>query len=444
MVGQFEDKFIKRSNESSALFHHFPGAIYEFRDRVWRIKEMHGNVPSHINLGSDAFKQLLNSLERKGIHVKNYSGLRTGISEVYPMTWYCDNRSCHRFVSGHPGDRMCTRCNTGQMRQVPLVVICDNCGNMDQITTRVCRQRHDKNNLRLVMYEREKVGTWRIICNQCLQESAQKHGFHIDNPSSFKEYEEEFRVSSDLDPSSTCRQCNAAITRNDRLGKRIVPAGANVVAPAFLTTFDKDMKTVMSSAKRRASDVMSIDEDTKVVFERIQKVFGIKEIYLADIVALNCTYGYRIGKHQNDLPFQDGTIFLKSDPCEAVVFQFDESRILPANRHAILHAISHALLQVAGYITGLGNEVYREHVDLDTCTVMVFTTEAGGCDLLVQEPAKLTDWLKRSRSVVHECKNQCEEGCPWCLHLRTWQCGNLNHNLDRRGLSAIWDRKVGL
>lgn len=294
------------------------------------------------------------------------------------------------------------------------------------------------------MYERERVGTWRIICQQCLEESAQRHGFQLNNPGSFRDYESEFHVNSDLDPYSACRQCNAAISRQNRLGKRVVPAGANVVAPAFMTTFDKDIPNIMNSAKRRASQVMSVDEDTKIAFERIQDVFAIKEIYLADIIALNCTYGYRVGRHPNDLPFQDGTIFLKSDPCEAIVFQFDEKRIPEINRQNILHAIAHSFLQVAGYITGLGNEVYREYIHAPTCTVMIFTTEAGGCALLVQEPAKLTDWLKRSRAVVHECKNQCGEGCPWCLHLRTWQCGDLNRNLDRVGLSAIWDKKVGL
>ena len=444
MVGTFEDKFIKRSNESSALFHYFPGAIYEFRDRVWRVKEMHGNIPGHIHLGSDAFRELLKQLEEKGIRVQNYSGLRTGISEVYPMTWYCDNRSCNRFVTGHPKDRICTRCKKGQMHQIPLVVICDNCGNMDQLNARTCNQHHDKSSLRLARYEMEKVGTWRIICNECLEQSAQRHGFQIDDPASFRIYEDEFRVSSDLDPGSVCRQCNAARSTKDTKGKRVVPAGANVVAPAFMTTFDKDMENIMSSAKTRASQVMSYDDDMKIGFERIQNVFGIKEIYLADTIALNCTYGYRIGRYSNDIPFQDGTIFLKSDPCEAVVIQFDDKKIPEINRENILHAISHALLQVAGYITGLGNEVYREFYHAPTCTVMIFTTEAGGCQLLVQEPAKLTDWLKRSRAVVHECKNQCEQGCPWCLHLRTWQCSNLNRNLDRIGLSAMWDKKVGL
>lgn len=444
MVGPFEDKFIKRSNETSALFHHFPGAIYEFRDRVWRVKEMHGNIPGHIHLGSDAFRELLKKLESKGIRVQNYSGLRTGTSEVYPMTWYCDNSSCNRFVSGHPKDRICTRCKKGQMHQIPLVVICDNCGNMDQLNARGCMTHHDRNSLRLVMYEREKVGTWRIICNECLEESARRHGFQINNPSTFKIHEDEFRISSDLDPGSACRQCSAAISKKDRPGKRVVPSGANVVAPAFMTTFDKDMNNIMSSAKMQASQVMSYDEDTRVAFERIQNVFGIKEIYLADIIALNCTYGYRIGRYIRDIAFPDGTIFLKSDPCEAVVIQFDDKKIPDINRENILHAAAHALLQVAGYITGLGNEVYREYYHAQTGTVMIFTTEAGGCELLVQEPAKLTDWLKRSRAVVHECKNQCDEGCPWCLHLRTWQCGDLNRNLDRTKLSAMWDKKVGL
>jgi hypothetical protein len=292
------------------------------------------------------------------------------------------------------------------------------------------------------MYDRNNLGSWRIVCQNCLDTVLRREGLHPDHPEAFKRFEDEFKVWSDLEIGAKCPVCDAPQSVNPQNpGKRIVPASANIVAPAFMTTFDQDIPTIKQRALTTASKEFSISQDWVSVLDRIKRVFAIEEAYLANIVALNCTYGYRVGHGANTKPFGGGGVYLRSDQCEAILFQFDSKRFSAESKEQVLHSAAHALLQVVGYVTGLGNEAYREFVDAETCTVMIFTTEAGGCTLLIQEPAKLVTWLKRARSIVHNCKNQCLNGCPWCLHIKTWQCSGLNRNLNRVGLANLWSSR---
>src|SRR2546428_13784227 len=92
-------KFVKRSSESAALFHHFPGAIYEFRDRIWRVKQIQGNTPVEIYT-SDAFQKPLTELKQQGVTAQNCTTLQQGTSEVFPQTWFCANNQCNRLSLG--------------------------------------------------------------------------------------------------------------------------------------------------------------------------------------------------------------------------------------------------------------------------------------------------------------------------------------------------------
>lgn len=433
-------RFIKKSSETASLFHYFPGAIYEFRDRIWRVKQMQGNVPMTV-WSSDAFRRLTDALQQQNIQVQTCTTPKQGTAEVFPMSWYCSNPSCNKFISGELKGRECPSCKS-EMRQLPIVVICNKCGYIDAIKVSPCKRCRTTDSLRLVMYDRNNLGSWRIVCKTCLEKVIKREGLRADRPDSFKKFEQDFKVWSDLEIGAACPICDASSSANSGIpGKSIVPAGSNVVSPAFMTTFDQDVPTIKKRAVSTASKEFSINQDLQSVFERIRRVFAIEDVYLANILALNCTYGYRVGRCSTIKAFSGGGVYLRADQCGAVLFQFDPERFPIDTREKVLHAAAHALLQVVGYVTGLGNEAYREFVDVSTCTVMIFSSEAGGCDLLVQEPAKLVTWLKRARSIAHNCKNQCTSGCPWCLHVRTWQCSGLNRNLDRIGLTKLWNSR---
>jgi hypothetical protein len=437
MSSQLAQRFIKRSSETAALFHHFPGAIYEFRDRIWRVKQLQGNVPRNVFM-SDAFRRLLDTLQSQNIQVQTCTTPKQGMAEIFPMSWYCANPSCNKFITGELNARECPSCG-GEMRQLPIMVICDSCGHIDAIRVQPCKRCHSTSSLRLVMYDRNNLGSWRIVCQHCLNNILRREGISPNRPQSFKRFEKEFSVWSDLEPGASCPNCRAKqSTDPQNPGKRIVPASSNIIVPAFTTTFDQDIPTIKSHAITTAEREFSIDENWQALFDRIKRVFAIEEIYLANIVALNCTYGYRVGHCPNIKSFSGGSVYLQSDQCGAVLFQFDANRLPVDTRNSVLHAAAHALLQVVGYITGLGNSAYREYIDSENCAIMIFSPEAGGCDLLVQEPAKMVTWLRRTRSVVHNCKNQCTGGCPWCLHIKTWQCPDLNRNLNRVELANLW------
>jgi hypothetical protein len=328
------------------------------------------------------------------------------------------------------------------MRQVPLVVVCDNCGYVDGIRQAKCDRCNSGSNLRLVMYERENIGSWRVVCQTCMDRVLKKERIPADRPHLLQKYSDEFRVWSDLEPGTKCPRCGAAhSTDGNQRGKNLVPAGANVISPQFTTKFDQDMAEMRSRAVTTASKEMGVSEDKKAIFERIQRVFGIKEIYFTEIMALSCTYGYRVGKYSKTLPFQGNNIYVKADDAEALVFEFDPNRISRAAAKETLHSAAHAFVQVAGYVTGLGNEAYHEHYDAESNTAMIFTTEAGGCRVLLSEVPKLLELLKKARAIVHNCKNQCGQGCPWCIQIRPFQCSSLNRGLDRTALASMWKER---
>jgi hypothetical protein len=174
------------------------------------------------------------------------------------------------------------------------------------------------------------------------------------------------------------------------------------------------------------------------VADRITRVFGILDIYLTEIVAMTSTCGYRVGNCAEEFPFPGGAIYLRADTVTAALFVIDESRLPSQGKHETLHAAAHALLQTAGYVSGLGREAYREFVDDEHNAIMIFSVEGGGCDILIREPAKLITWLRRARAIVHGCKNQCQLGCNWCLFVSNWQCPEFNRQMNRNQLAQLW------
>ncbi len=437
---QLLSKFEKRSSESAALFHHFPGAIYEFRDRIWRVTQLQGSTPVEI-YSSDAFQKLLVALKQQGISIQSCTTPQQGASQVFPQTWFCSNPGCNRLVLGDLRGRDCTKCKS-EMRQLPIVVICDRCGHLDTLTSAPCRRCRSAANLRLLMYERHNIGSWKVACQTCLEAVLRRERLLSDRPSTFRRFQDEFGVWSDLEPGAKCRICDAGqSTGLDNPGKRVAPAGSNVVTPAFTTTFDQDIDAMTKTSKTCASNEMSVSEEWQTLLKQIRKTFAIKEVYLTDIMALSCTYGFRVGRYPKILPFPGNSVYLRAEHANALLLTFDHARIAQDLTGQVLHSAAHALVQVAGYVSGLGNEVYREYVDEQNHAVLIFTTEAGGCDLFLGEKEKLVELLRRARTVVNECKNQCKEGCPWCLHIRTHQCSRLNRELNRSALASLWSER---
>jgi len=431
--------FIKRSSEWGALFHYFPQAVYEFRDHIWRVRELQGDVPRNL-FNSDAFQRLQDELSRLNVNFRSISSPKRGSSEIFPMSWVCS--SCGLFKDGELRDRNCPVCG-GEMRQFPFVVLCDSCGYLNRVTTSRCPRCNDTSMLGIVWYDRSNLLNIHMICKRCQDEVLRRAGINCDRRcmqcsirnKPCQRYHKEFSVFSELEITANCPRCG------NRPGKRIVPATiSTLVSPKFINTFDQDIPTIIDNAITSARREMEAypDADLSYVFDRIHRVFGIEDIYLAEIVALTCTYGYQVGRCERTFNFPGGTVYVKAENVTAAVFKFDPEMLPIENRHAVLHAAAHAFIQTAGYITGLGNAAYREYVDDENNVVMIFSIESGGCDVLIREPYKLINWLRRARGIVRGCKNQCSTGCPWCLHIRNWQCMEFNKNLDRRGLNQMW------
>lgn len=337
------------------------------------------------------------------------------------------------------------------MRQFPFLVICDNCGYLGEVRENNC-PRCGSTNRGMVWYKRGDLTTIHMVCKDCQREVLRKAGIQCPSISDIKgsgswaecmtctlrpkpceRHRKSIEIFSDVEYwKGECPECSET--------KRVTPAAAaGVVSPAFLHTFDKDIQSIIDGALDNAAEVF---QRRGVPFSPIATRAHVKNVYLTEIMTILCTYGNRVGNSPDIFSFADGTVYLQSDKVTAAIFEFDPIGLPKEDeqRYAILHAAGHAFLQTAGYVTGLGN-VYRAHVDENTNTVMVFSTEAGGCDVLIREPVKLFDWLKRARAIVYGCKNNCKEGCGWCLYIPNWQCPEFNTKLDRRGLEKFWERR---
>lgn len=410
---------------------------------------MSGNIPADLYM-TNAFNNLKAELKKRGVTPASVSGMNQGSSEIFPASWVCSR--CGYYLTGSLRSKDCPLCGS-EMRQFPFLVICNNCGYLGEVRENNC-PRCGSANRGMLWYKRGDLTTIHMVCKDCQRKVLRETGVNcpsikdVKGSGSWRECitctlrpkpcdKERFRngieIFSDVEFwKGKCPECSE--------NKRLTPAAASgVVSPAFLHTFDKDIPSIIEGAIDKATEVF---QRKGVPFSPIEKTFAIMDVYLAEIMTIPCTYGYRIGKYSEVIPFSDGTVYLQGDRATASVFEFDPTR-LPREtekKYSILHAAGHAFLQTAGYVTGLG-DVYRAHIDDKNNTVMIFCNEAGGCDVLVREPVKMINWLRRARAIVYGCKNNCKNGCGWCLYIRNWQCPEFNTKLDRRGLEKVWERR---
>lgn len=442
--------FIKKTNEWGALYYFFPNAIYEFRDHIWQVREILGNVNADIFI-SNAFQNLQAALVHRNVTFSTISSPVRGTSDIFPKTWVCS--TCGYFRDGELEDSKCSFCH-GEMRQFPFIVLCDHCGYLNRLTPSFCNRCHSNSSLGIVWYNRRNSYTIHMICKHCLENVLVNHGITCNRHCSecnlerklCLNYREHFFVYSELEVGARCPQCNEQGSR-EQPAKRIMNATSTfIIQPRTINAFDQDIPTIIeksiTSARRELE--LNPDGDFSSLFDQIEQVFGIEDIYLAEIFVLNCTYGYVVGNCPVVNHFPGDTIYVKSDRVTSVIVKYQSDRLPDINeiKHDVLHASSHALLQTAGYVTGLGNESYREFVDDDNDAVMIYCIEAGGCDMLVRVPQKLIYWLQHSRALIRGCKNQCDSGCAWCLYIKNWQCIEFNQNLDRSGLNSLWQRPL--
>jgi hypothetical protein len=275
--------------------------------------------------------------------------------------------------------------------------------------------------------------TLHVVCKTCQDSTLPKTMCDrnctvcpfVSRPCNTTSYTPRIELAATMDANQPCPNCRQNT-------KRLALATSNVMAPVSVTAFDDDLPTILDQATFKAKMEMGAKG---VSFDHIEKILALKEIALTRVKSITCTYAFRVGEAK-PVNFPDGNAYVIVDNGSAAVFQFDAAR-LPVGQDEklrILHAAAHALIQPAGYVTGLGSESYREYIDPGSNSIMIYSTEPGGCDVLVREPAKLYTWLKRSRAVVHGCKNDCDDGCKSCLYIPNWQCQRFNHDIDRRGL----------
>ncbi|MFC1803607.1 hypothetical protein ACFL0D_06540 [Thermoproteota archaeon] len=396
--------FTRKSSQLSSLFRYYPGAVYEFQDRVWRVKSLTGNAPASLFRGSSSINRLFDALEEKGLTPENLVVPITGKSELWPKTWVCSNPSCRRFEVGNLSTLDCSTCRS-EFRQMPFVVVCDNCGYLAEPTFSKCNNHPDAY-VKREWPNLDNLYSLKLVCSTCGT-----------------------TVYSDFNIGARCPSCR------ENNGKRISPATAStIINPLHMKTFDEDISNIITKAHTSLSRELKI-RDMESILDEIRNVFHLDDIYLSNISVLQCTYGYKVGNN-GEKYFQNNTIYLRDVSGTAAVFKFKSD----ISNYNVLHSASHALLHPAGYITGLGSNSFNEYIDEENQVVMIFSTEPGACDVLVREPIKTIQWLKRAKFIVKNCKNQCENGCPWCLHTSNIQCSEFNNNLDRRNLARIWNQ----
>jgi len=444
--------FTRTSSPQGALFHYFPFSIYEYREHIWRVTELHGGTARELMEGN-AVKNLLRKLLDKGVDVQMFITPTIGESEVFPEAWVCS--SCGYYIVEELRRRECPRCRS-EMQQYPFIITCDEWTEQKEPTGQIRRLepcgyiapprkpkscRCGSNEIGVVIYDRNDLHTMHLVCKRCQNSVLPSNmcdrrcmACMLPNPKpcSNNRYAKQIEIFSDVEPASFCPSCMQPT-------KRLTPATSNIVSPVYILAFEDDTPAIVRKAEFRVKEDL---EDKGVPFNHIEKVFGLSNVVLAKITLISCVYGYRIG-NANPIPFPDGKAYAIAENVSAAIFLFDAARLSAdlEEREKILHAASHAFLQTAGYITGLGIGAYRESVDAVNCAAMVFSVEAGGCEVLVREPSKLLTWLRRARALVHECKNDCNDGCGFCVFIPNWQCQMFNHNLNRRELKELWSER---
>jgi len=383
-------EFVKVSTPIGALFHMFPGAIYEHRDRIWRVKDMRGTVEVDDML-SPAFKQLQLSLKAKGYKLQAVTLPQRGISELFPKTWFCG--SCGHFESGLLNSIHCSECRA-EMRQFPFIVTCDECGYIDGVRLPRCTRCNSDKHITWVAKNRSQPATYHFACSQC----ARNQGIQNLSQQPWARVEG-FIVYSDLEISGSCPRCQAKTSRNAVPGKKVMPAtSTSFMIPAFERTFDRDVAEMIKEPITTAKN--ELVGEWEPTFEYIQRTLGIKDVYLKDIKVLAATYGYKVGERSKILQFPNNTVFIKPSRATAAIFEFDAQRLAAYNKEEVLHSIAHALVTTAGYVTGLGPDAFDEYVDPKNNAVMIFTEQPGGCEMLVRVPEKLVMLLRQSHSLT--------------------------------------------
>lgn len=431
MAQDVAEMFVKRMNQYGALFRLHPNAIFENRDHIWRVTAMFGTTPSDI-FGTSAFKALQRELRDKNVPFLSVVTPANGYYDIFPKTWVCSG--CNLFMSGELESRACHKCG-GEFRQFPFVVACNKCGYLGPI--RMPREHkgcHSNKHLVLNDQGSNAPADMRLVCGACARQAGIQHPEHM-----HFDRVKGFRVFSDLDVECTCPGTNCGVGISE--GKFVTPAtSSTLINPLFTRKFDKEFEDLKEQAVTTLSAELERVGSTNLL-EHIKEVFKLREVYLTPITVLSAVYGYKLASSQKQSFFKDGTVFIIAEKVMCATFHFDIDKFPESDTGTILHSIAHSLLNVCGYITGLGNDCFEEYCDEKNGAVMIFSSEGGACDLLVRSPEKMRVLLRRAQALVKGCKNQCNTGCKWCLYVNNRQCNLFNNGLNRAALSKLWKER---
>lgn len=216
---------------------------------------------------------------------------------------------------------------------------------------------------------------------------------------------------------------------------------------------------------------------------KLRDVFGIRDVlHISNIKIIQGLLGYIEGSmRREDLVFKTiidnnkNLVYLRDFLTEALVFRFDKKRIIEWLKnnnllnidiikldidtdfatiinsdeeirnavYTLFHTFSHLLIQVSDEFTGLGIQSIGEKIEVETGSVILYSTNNINCGGLEDAFEKqLLFWLYRTQNLSKYCPQDpaCmidEFGaCNACSFLPEFVCCNYNQDLDRSALST--------
>lgn len=90
-------------------------------------------------------------------------------AQMYPLVFWCQNRSCGQVVSRHsdlPSGTRCSRCSTGRLAQIRWVKV-HRCGALDPLTPPSCERCPQRRTMALDDRGSERLEDFRWVCRTC-------------------------------------------------------------------------------------------------------------------------------------------------------------------------------------------------------------------------------------------------------------------------------------
>jgi hypothetical protein len=316
---------------------------------------------------------------------------------VAPTTWWCTNAECNKFFSGTLGqvgirNASCPACRQRSLVQFASIFMCPVCHIIESVESVICRDCNDSRSIVLVgAGGRRREYRWK--CRQ-------HPGFVV------------FL-------GKNCPRDGNRMVLKSTGGRIYQPAVWSHVSPQVIANFPSKESTHLRFLPSRANVVDIIVgripvADVNAFFRGIER--SIVEPFI------NPDSGNFMG-------------FVSRLETDAITVAFQDRA---AADDLGLHSLKHALLNAAPAVTGLIQEEFGAHINVDRGELIIFDNVSGGsggCRLLVDR--RLSRWLQVAHELAECHQVQCEDACRGCLFLPARICRQGNNLLDRRRVLAL-------